>query len=243
MLHEAVTNSKPYDLLLLDSRMPELDGFGVIDRMSEAGEFASTTVIMLSSDARGGDRTRAQKSGISGYLVKPVSRSKLLESVMMALGLYAEAEEADGVEIETGMAGSGKKEVSEALGTVPLNLLLVDDSDDNRLLVERFLKDEPYKIDTAVNGQEAVDKFKLNEYDLVLLDVEMPIMDGYTAIAEIRKFESDTERRPTPVLALTAYALKGDAEKSFKAGFDDHLTKPIKRKVLKEAIRKHTVDR
>ncbi|MBE9528849.1 MAG: response regulator [Proteobacteria bacterium] len=237
MLQEAVTRSERYDLLLLDCRMPVLDGFGVVDRMKNLNEFDSTAVIMLTSDARGGDKARALECGIAGYLVKPVSRSKLLESVMRVLGLYSELEDP---EAGAGTNKSEAKVVPAPQNTRALDLLLVDDSDDNRLLIERFLKDEPYNIDSAVNGQEAVDKFKLNKYDLVLLDVEMPVMDGYTAIGEIRKFESDTERKPTPVLALTAYALKGDAEKSLAAGFDDHLTKPIKRKVLKEAIVNHT---
>ncbi len=232
-LRNASAQGESYALLLLDCRMPELDGFGVIDIMGKEAELAGITVLMLTSDARGSDIERIKKSGIAGYLIKPVSRALLLDSVSMALGKSRPLVKDPKVSGIDSAAVTGKE-------VRPLDLLLVDDSDDNRLLLERFLKNEPYKIDTAVNGKAAVIKFEAKRYDLVLLDIEMPVMDGYTAIGLMRKFERKEGRKPTPVLALTAYALKGDAEKSLAAGFDAHITKPIKRKVLKEMILKYT---
>jgi CheY-like chemotaxis protein len=119
----------------------------------------------------------------------------------------------------------------------PLKILLVDDSDDNRLLVKTYLKGDAYRIDEAENGEEAVALFQSGSYDLVLMDMQMPVMDGYTATRVIRLWEEEQGRKRTPVIALTAYALKEDAAKSEAAGCDTHLTKPIKKAVLLEAIR------
>ncbi len=120
----------------------------------------------------------------------------------------------------------------------PLKILLVDDSDDNRLLVKTYLKGDAYRIDEAENGEEAVALFQSGSYDLVLMDMQMPVMDGYTATRVIRLWEEEQGRKRTPVIALTAYALTEDAAKSEEAGCDTHLTKPVKKAVLVEAIRR-----
>lgn len=119
----------------------------------------------------------------------------------------------------------------------PLKILLVDDSEDNRLLARTYLKGDAYRIDEAVNGEEAVALFQSGPYDLVLMDMQMPVMDGYAATRGIRRWEEEQGRSRTPIVALTAYALKEDAAKSEEAGCDTHLTKPIKKAVLIEAIR------
>jgi len=118
-------------------------------------------------------------------------------------------------------------------------VLLVEDSHDNRLLIERYLRDRPVSLDTADNGREAVEKFTADTYDLVLMDMQMPVMDGYAATREIRTWERSQGRSVTPILALTAYALKGDEDKTRAAGCSGHLTKPIKKKVLLEALATH----
>jgi len=119
----------------------------------------------------------------------------------------------------------------------PLRLLLVEDSEGNRLLVLAYLKKTLYRIDTAENGQVAVEKFLSDAYDLILMDMQMPVMDGFTATREIRRREREEGRMRTPIIALTAYALKEDLQKSLDAGCDAHLTKPISKQVLLEAIR------
>jgi len=118
----------------------------------------------------------------------------------------------------------------------PLNILLVDDSKDNRLLIETYLKKTNHHIDIAENGEIAVNKFKKGKYDLVLMDVQMPVMDGYTATREIRKWEEENKREKVTIIALTAHAMKEDEEKSYKAGCDSHLNKPIKKATLINAI-------
>jgi signal transduction histidine kinase/ActR/RegA family two-component response regulator len=118
----------------------------------------------------------------------------------------------------------------------PLSLLLVEDSEDNRFLVQAYLKKLPYHIDTAENGQAAIENFLTCAYDLILMDMQMPVMDGYTATKEIRRLEVEEGRKRTPIIALTAYALREDLQKSLDAGCDAHLTKPIAKQVLLDAI-------
>ena len=117
-----------------------------------------------------------------------------------------------------------------------LRILLVEDFPDNRLLVQSYLKNTPYQIEIAENGQIAVGKYASGSYDLVLMDMQMPVMDGYTATREIRRWEIENAVRPTPIIALTANALKEDAQKSLEAGCTAHLTKPIKKAPLLQAI-------
>jgi len=116
-------------------------------------------------------------------------------------------------------------------------VLFRSDNPDNRLLVKAYLKQEPYELVEAINGAEAVEAFKSGEFDLVLMDVQMPVMDGYAATRAIRAFEQAEGRRATPVIALTANAVTEDIDNSRAAGCDDHLTKPIKKKTLVGALR------
>ena len=120
-----------------------------------------------------------------------------------------------------------------------MNILLVEDNEGNRLLLLYYLKKTPHHIDVAENGAIAVEKVATGKYDLVLMDVQMPVMDGYTATAEIRKLEATTGLKRTPVVALTANAMKEDEQKSREAGCDGHLTKPITKATLLEAIEKY----
>ena len=117
-----------------------------------------------------------------------------------------------------------------------LKILLVDDTPENRMLIQTYLKKSPHQIDTAENGEIAFNKFKVGQYDLVLMDMQMPVMDGYTATREIRNWEAANSRKPTPVLALTAHALTEDEGKCIAAGCTAHLTKPIRKAKLLEVL-------
>ncbi len=136
----------------------------------------------------------------------------------------------------------GETPLAETGQAPALRILLVDDAEENRLLVQAFLKKHPYEIDVAENGQAAVDRFRAQRYDLVLMDMQMPVMDGLTATREIRRYETEQGRTPTPILALTAYALAKEKERSLAAGCTAHLSKPIKKATLLEAIAQHTND-
>ncbi|KWT85075.1 PAS domain S-box protein [Candidatus Magnetominusculus xianensis] len=124
-------------------------------------------------------------------------------------------------------------------GTRPLRILLVEDNEDNRNLILMYLKKTPHKIETAENGQIAVEKFTSGTYDIVLMDMEMPVKDGLTAVREIRQWENEQNVRRTTIVALTAHALKEHEDRSREAGCDEHLTKPIKKAVLLEFIKKY----
>lgn len=227
-LRTARDAGEPYRLVLLDYRMPGMNGFEVAEAIKQDPSLVGTTLLMLTSDIRGGDLTTARKIGVEGYLVKPVKRAELREAINLALSLAPGQPEAP--------APPAKPRVREEQH--PLRILLVDDSADNRLIVEAYLRKCPYQVDLAENGEVAVEKFKSGNYDLVLMDMQMPVMDGYTATRTIRQWESPQGLKPTPIIALTAFALKEEVQKSLDAGCNAHLTKPIKKAILLEAITK-----
>lgn len=121
-----------------------------------------------------------------------------------------------------------------------LSILLAEDSEDNRLLIQSYLKNTPHQIDIAENGEIAVEKFKTGKYDIVLMDIQMPVMDGYSATQMIRKWEKDKGLKSTPIVALTAHALKEEKQKSIDSGCTSHITKPVKKRILMEAIHQYT---
>ncbi|WP_338091177.1 response regulator [Pelotomaculum isophthalicicum] len=220
----------PYNLVLLDCRMPVMDGFEVAEKIHNDPGLAGVTVMMLTSDMRIGNMERYRELGISSCLVKPVKRSDLRNAIETAMGqvkLPKEKSEPD----ETTTVFADQR---------ALRILLVEDSPDNQLLVQAYLKKTAYQIEIAENGEIAVEKFKSGKYDLVLMDMQMPVMDGYTATRTIRKWEAENRLAPTPVVALTAYALKEDARKSLDAGCTAHLTKPVKKSILLETIREYS---
>jgi CheY-like chemotaxis protein len=129
---------------------------------------------------------------------------------------------------------------SEDESDAPLNILLVDDAPQNRFLFQAFLKKSNHSMDMAENGAIAVEKFKAGKYDMVLMDMQMPVMDGLTATRMIRSWEKEKGIQPTPIIALTSYAMKEDMQKSFEAGCTAHLTKPIKKQKLLDTMKEHS---
>lgn len=220
--------NKPYDLVLLDCRMPEIDGIGVAKFLRKQKNSEETTIMMLSSDYKPDNLNQIDKYGIGAYLIKPIKRKELKNAILTTLGLWK------------AQIGKGrlKKERKPGISIPHIKILLVEDNPDNRLLIKAFLKKTPVEIEEAENGQIAVDKFKNNKYDIVLMDMQMPIMDGYTATKTIRKWEDENNKDNTPILALTAYAMKEDKDKTLKAGCSDYLTKPIKKNKLLEALQR-----
>jgi CheY-like chemotaxis protein len=119
-----------------------------------------------------------------------------------------------------------------------IKMLVVDDSEDNRLLVKTFLKKSPYNVDMAEDGEIAVQMFISGEYDIILMDMQMPVMDGYTATADIRKWEKENGKDETPIIAFTAHALKEEVVKCLEAGCTDNIAKPVKKKEILDIVRK-----
>jgi len=223
-LQRAYAAAEPYQLLLLDCRMPDINGFQVLEKINETSGMAGMTVVMLTSDNRSPDIAQTYKLRLGGYLVKPIRRSDLLKAITIAISRSR---------------GTAQQPSGPAPATVDipaLDILLVEDSSDNRLLIQSYLKKTPCRIQTAENGEIAVESFQTGSYDLILMDMQMPVMDGYTATRHIRQWERENHRRPIPIIALTANALHEEVNRSLEVGCNTHLTKPIKKVTLMEAI-------
>ncbi len=228
-LQRASDAGDPYQLLLLDCRMPDLDGFEIAERVRALPNLKGLTTIMLASDRWADDIARTYELGLCGYLVKPIRRSDLLQTISIALGRTK------------GLPPSppDPPPAAPAPSADSLRILLVEDSPDNQLLIQSYLKSTPHQLDVAENGQIGVDRFKADRYDLVLMDMQMPVMDGYAATRAMRQWERDQRLPETPIVALTALALKEEAAKIFEAGCTAHMTKPIKKSTLLDMLATH----
>lgn len=226
-LRRASEQKKNYELLLLDCRMPELNGFQVAEHIKTSYEGESPIVIMLTSDHWADDIARTYDLGLDGYLIKPIRRPDLLQTIGIAFGRRK----------GTPREKKAMAVPSQAIPTRAVRVLLVEDSLDNQLLVRSYLKQTDYTLDVADHGAIALDKFKTVHYDVILMDIHMPVMDGYTATTAIRAWERDNNLPPTPIIALTALALKEDTARIFEAGCNTHLTKPVKKSTLLEILR------
>jgi two-component system, sensor histidine kinase and response regulator len=226
-LHRA-PGEDPYRLVLLDTRMPDLNGFEVIERLTKSGSLEGATVMVLTSDSRSPDIGRSYKLGLGGYVVKPIRRSDLKNTIAIAINR------------PNGLGSTIARPESAVVGDgTPLRILLVEDSPDNVLLIRSYLKNAPCRLDHAENGKVAVERFQTGHYDLVLMDMQMPIMDGYSATQDIRRWERSHGRQGVPILALTAFGMKEEEAKSHAAGCTAHLTKPIRKATLLAAIAEH----
>jgi two-component system, sensor histidine kinase and response regulator len=223
----AAREGQPFELLVLDYRMPGIDGIEVARRV---GVHRSTT-LMLTSDDFSITTARLRELGIHAYLVKPIRRQDLYEAI-------ADARAEVGSDQSNGARANGQPAAeAQAQTGRALRILLAEDSADNRLLITAYLKNTPHQLDTAENGAIAVDKFAAGRYDLILMDMQMPVMDGYSATREIRKWQSERAMAPVPIIALTASALKEDVARSLEAGCDQHVAKPVRKVTLLAAIR------
>ena len=223
----AAREGQPFELLVLDYRMPGIDGLEVARRI---GVHRSIT-LMLTSDDFSITTAKLRELGIHAYLVKPIRRQDLYEAIADARAEVRSATSngapANGQPVAQAQSQTGRS----------LRILLAEDSADNRLLIAAYLKNTPHQLDTAENGEIAVNKFAAGRYDLILMDMQMPVMDGYSATREIRKWQSERAMAPVPIIALTASALKEDVQRSLEAGCDQHVAKPVRKATLLAAIR------
>jgi PAS domain S-box-containing protein len=223
----------PFRLVILDVRMPGQSGWQVAGSMARRPFMSKIPIIMLASERSQSDQQMIRRLGITRYLAKPFRRSDLFNAIMAIVG----------AQTALPLPSSGGEEQAVSQASRPLRILLVEDFADNRRMIELYLKKTPHQLDMAVNGQMAVDMFSRASYDLVLMDIQMPVMDGYQATGLIRKWEADQHRPPTAILALTANALKGEVQKSLAAGCTAHLVKPIRKAQLLQAIIQYTEGR
>jgi CheY-like chemotaxis protein/HPt (histidine-containing phosphotransfer) domain-containing protein len=199
-------------------------------------------VLMLTADDLNSQLGRLRERGLEEsqrcrYLLKPVRRAEFWATLAAACAGAADHLAYRNGGITAAATGYAVARSAAALIRKPLKILLAEDSPDNRLLIEAYLKNTPYHLDDAENGEVAVRKFTTGHYDVLLMDIQMPVMDGYEAVAEIRRLEQGDHRRPTPIIALTASAHDEAVRRSLKMGCDAHVSKPVKRSTLLEAIR------
>jgi CheY-like chemotaxis protein len=223
-LADASKANQPFPLVLTDASMPRMDGFQLAGEIRKNSQLASTKIVMLTSAGQRGDAARCREMGLEGYLTKPVSQSELLDAVLR-------------------VAGVGRPEAKPALVTRhtlreagrSLRILLAEDNLVNQLLASRLLEKRGHKVVTAGNGREALKQLESERFDLLLMDVQMPEIDGFEATAIIRKEEESTGKH-LPIIAMTAHAMEGDREHCLAAGMDGYIAKPIKAEELMAAI-------
>ena len=219
-LNAARTSGNPYRLILTDMHMPNMDGFTLVERIRSTPNLAAATIMMLSSAGRRGDVARCHQLGLSASLTKPVRQNELRDAIVRALdrrGPHSGASNVPAPAVE-------RRTVAPA--TI-LEVLLAEDNAINQRLAVRLLQKRGHRVNVVGNGQEAVDLLERSSFDLVLMDVQMPLLDGIEATALIREREKETGAHQH-IVALTAYAVKGDEDRCIAAGMDGYLAKPIR---------------
>lgn len=228
LLTEMQAAGHPVQLLVSDVNMPVMDGFAMVERIRSQPEFVDLSIVMLTSADRSGDIERCRQLQVDRYMTKPVKQSELLAAIEMATGIEA-TEKTE--QIGPDLSPSSKSE--QVVG--PLRILLAEDSRTNQQLALALLGRLGHSIEIAVNGREAVDKSAAESFDLVLMDVQMPELDGFEATSLIRQRERETGKH-TPIIAMTAHAMKGDRERCLEAGMDEYVSKPIRTDELFSAL-------
>jgi PAS domain S-box-containing protein len=219
-LNSARASGNPYRLILTDMHMPNMDGLTLVEQIRDTPDLAAATIMMLSSTGRSGDMARCQKLGLSASLTKPVRQLELRDAIARALDRRRPQPDA---------AGAPKVGVERraAVPETALEILLAEDNAVNQRLATRMLQKRGHRVTVVSNGREAVELLERSSYDLVLMDVQMPLLDGIAATTLIREREKESGIHQ-PIVALTAYAVKGDEERCLAAGMDGYLPKPIR---------------
>jgi CheY-like chemotaxis protein len=220
--HGCETN-EPFDVALLDFQLPEMNGLGLVEQIKTNPDFEKTALIVLTSAGWRGDALRCRELGVEGYLLKPVIGSELLEAIQAVLATGAKEERS----LVTRHTLREKRQ--------HLCLLLAEDNPVIRMAVTRMLENHGHQVVSAADGEEALAAWERERFDLVLMDVMMPVLDGFAATATIRERERQRNGH-VPIIALTAHAMRGDRERCLAAGMDAYLSKPLKPEVLFETI-------
>ena len=223
-LERAAVSKQSFPLALIDVMMPGMDGFILAEEIRRRSDLADTILIMLSSAGRPEDIVRIQDLNIASLLTKPVKQSDLLNAIIQACQVTT----ADEITPDTA-------EAEPAQVLCPRHILLVEDGAVNQKVALMMLEARGHTVVVANNGKEAVETFERERFDLILMDVQLPEMDGHEATRVIRAKEQKTGGH-IPILAMTAHAMKGDRERCIEAGMDEYLSKPIRTDALYEAI-------
>lgn len=222
VLREARQQGIRFRLIILDAQMPGMDGFEVAERMRSDSELGSPSIMMLSSLAGSDEIERCRHLGVQQYLTKPVRQSHLLDSILTAMS--------EGIMRPAHKEAGGIEEARRAL-----NILIAEDNPINQKLAMALLTKRGHTVKLVDNGRAAVSEVEQNHYDVVLMDLQMPILGGLEATAEIRALEVGTGKH-TPIVAMTARAMQGDRERCLEAGMDGYISKPIRSQELFDAV-------
>jgi signal transduction histidine kinase/DNA-binding response OmpR family regulator len=229
-LKEAQAADDPFDLAILDMNMPKKNGESLGIEVKSDPTLKDTSLIMLTSMGSASDIKRLEGIGFEGYLNKPIKQSNLYDCMIAVLGAQDHLE----VSAKPAMITEYMMPLSTRQDT---RILLAEDNPMNQEVARRTIEKFGYGLTIANNGKEAVEQFQTGHYDLILMDVQMPVMGGFEATQNIRDLEKDSGTR-IPILAMTAHAMKGDREKCIEAGMDDYITKPIENELLRTMIEK-----
>jgi CheY-like chemotaxis protein len=222
-MKKAFESGNPYRIFLLDCQIPGTDGFEVAKRVKAAPYGSDVQIILLTSMGRRGDAERCKESGISGYLMKPVKQSDLLDAILLVLGCRADEK----------LPLITRHAIEE--GRRRLSVLVVEDNVVNQKVAATMLEKRGHRVVFASNGRDVLNVLGGESVDLILMDVQMPEMDGYEATKLIREKEKANGGH-VPIVAMTAHATKGDREKCLAAGMDSYISKPISAEELFSVI-------
>ncbi len=226
-LREAVVQGRPYDIAILDMEMPEMDGMDLARAIKADHALASTQLVLLTSLGRRGDAAAAQEAGFAAYLTKPIRKGHLEACLSTVMGAAHDKGQVDRTLVTS-------HTLKEVVRQNSVRVLIADDHRVNQQVAVLMIERLGHRADVVANGYEAVDAVLRQPYDIVLMDCQMPEMDGYQATKEIRGREPDGTH--IPIIALTANAMKGDRDECLEAGMDDFLSKPVKIAELKDLL-------
>jgi two-component system sensor histidine kinase/response regulator len=223
-LRRAQESGKPYSVAIVDAMMPGLDVFALVEKIQHDPQIARTKIVMLTT-AGGAGHARYQEMGVAASLMKPIRRAGLRKVLLKVLGLIREDPSGDSQTDPAPPSGSDRS----------LNVLLAEDNAVNQLVVVRMLEKQGHRVTVAGNGKEALAANEAQQFDLIVMDGQMPELNGFEAAALIREREKKTGKH-IPILAMTAHALKGDRERCLAAGMDAYISKPVRTKEFREVI-------
>ncbi len=226
LMRAAVAGGRPFRLALLDMQMPEMDGDTLGTRIKEDPTLAATPLVLLTSVDRRGEEAALRRAGFAAVLLKPVGRSLLLDTLMDTLLGEAVGDTVPEVAVASAAVAETRR----------LRVLLAEDNAINRTVAVKALERLGHEVVAVADGAGAVAAWGDGTFDVILMDCQMPVLDGYEATARIRQGEAAGGHGRTPIIALTANAMAGDRERCIAAGMDDHLPKPIQRKALAEIL-------
>ncbi|HKS07973.1 MAG TPA: response regulator [Pyrinomonadaceae bacterium] len=231
-LRAAMDEGKPYSVAVLDLMMPEMDGFELAREIKKDPEIAATPLIILTSYGGRGGSAEADRVGVAAYLTKPVRQATLYKCLAQVMGAGQETKELQHNEQDSLIAA--RVDVINTRPMSPKLILIAEDNAVNQKVAMRQLLKLGYRADAVANGKEVLEALARIPYDLVLMDCQMPVMDGYEATVEIRR--RHTEKSHIPIIAMTANALERDRDKCIAAGMDDYLSKPVKPEDLNKVL-------